>query len=336
MDSFTRVIAVSRDGTDDSPIAEAARILLSGGLVAFATETVYGLGADATNVDALARIFAVKGRSSRNPLIVHASDLAMARTCVAGWSEVADELVQAYWPGPLTLVMPRSSLIPDLVTAGRETVGVRIPALRSTRTLIARVRRPLAAPSANLSNRLSPTTAEHVVRDLGGRIELILDSGPTRLGLESTVVDLTGDVPLILRPGPITRRELRRVLGGMPVDECTGGEGEDAPMRSPGQLPVHYAPRTPAIRVQPEDLIHFEPAGPWALLTFDRFQPPAFPRPAASVSFLFPDEAAESLYRLLHDWDEKGFSHIVVVLPPDHPEWRAVRDRLIRATAAET
>ncbi len=334
MDSPTRVLDLTQGEAADAPIAEAARVLLAGGLVAFATETVYGLGADATNVAALARIFAAKGRPSVNPLILHASDLAMARSCVSKWSELADELAQAFWPGPLTLVLPRSPIVPDLVTAGRETVGVRIPALRSTRALIARVGRPLAAPSANLSNRLSPTTAAHVLRDLGGRIDMILDSGPTRVGLESTVLDLTGDAPQILRPGPLSRRELMRVLGGMYVGEATDAVAvaETSALASPGQFPVHYSPRTRTIRIEPERLGDHQPAGPWALLSFAKFRPPPSPRPANSASFRTPEEAAEGLYRLLHDWDEEGFARIVVVLPPDHPDWRAVRDRLIRAT----
>lgn len=334
MDSPTRVLDLTRDAADDSPIAEAARVLLAGGLVAFATETVYGLGADATNVEALDRIFAAKGRPAANPLIVHASDLVMAKSCVSDWSELADELAQSFWPGPLTLVLPRSSIIPNVVTAGRETVGVRIPALRSTRALIARVGRPLAAPSANLANRLSPTTADHVLRDLGGRIDMILDSGPTRVGLESTVLDLTGEAPRILRPGPISRRELMRALGGMIVGEATGIVAESTSSISPGQFPVHYAPRTKAIRIEPERLADHEPAGPWALLSFAKFQSPPSPRPSKADSFRTPEEAAEGLYRLLHDWDQQGFSQIVVILPPDHPDWRAVRDRLIRATTA--
>ena len=334
MNSPTRVLDLTRDGADEAPIAAAAQVLLAGGLVAFATETVYGLGADATNVDALARIFAAKGRPSVNPLILHASDLAMAKSCVSEWSELADELAQSFWPGPLTLVLPRSPIVPDLVTAGRSTVGVRIPALRSTRALIARVGRPLAAPSANLSNRLSPTTAAHVLRDLGGRIDLILDSGPTSVGLESTVLDLTGDAPRILRPGPISRRELMHALGGLFVGEATGVIAESTSAISPGQFPIHYAPRTTTIRVEPERLADYEPAGPWALLTFAKYLPPGSPRPAKAASFRTPEEAAEGLYRLLHDWDDEGFSQIVVVLPPDHPDWSAVRDRLIRATTS--
>jgi L-threonylcarbamoyladenylate synthase len=331
----TRVLAIDRDKPDDAAIAEAARILLDGGLVAFATETVYGLGADATNPAAIARIFEAKGRPSTNPLIVHASDLTMARSCVAEWSELADELTQRFWPGPLTLVLPRSAIIPDLVTAGLETVGVRIPALRSTRSLIARVGRPLAAPSANLANRLSPTTAAHVLRDLEGRIDLILDDGPTSIGLESTVLDLTGHALRILRPGPITRRELQHALGGMHIVEATGESAGASAATSPGQFPVHYAPRTKMIRIEPDRLGDLETAGPSALLFFANFQPPPAPRFSTSASYRTPDEAAEGLYRLLHEWDGEGFSQIVVVLPPDLPEWRAVRDRLMRATVAE-
>ncbi len=175
-------------------------MLRRGGLVAFATETVYGLGADATDPAAVTGIFEAKGRPAVNPLIVHADGLEMARSCVASWPEEARILAEACWPGPLTLVLPRSARIPNVVTAGRETVGIRVPDTRVARLLIARTGRPVAAPSANRSTGISPTLARHVLKDLDGRIDLILDSGPTALGLESTVVDLSRDSPRLLRP----------------------------------------------------------------------------------------------------------------------------------------
>ena len=325
----TRFLALDRDDPDPSVIAEGAAVLRAGGLVAFATETVYGLGADATNPEAVAQIFVAKGRPSHNPLIVHASDMAMARSCVKSWNEAADELAQRFWPGPLTLVLPRSLLIPDGVTAGMETVGVRIPALRVARGLIALAGVPVAAPSANRSNRVSPTTAEHVRDGLDGRIDLILDSGPCRVGLESTVLDLSGDSPRVLRPGPITKREIERTLGFVRVEE---GSEEGAKIASPGLQPVHYAPITKAVRIEPHHLEGMEFSGPTALLSFAKFTLPESPRFQRHASFRTPEEAAANLYRLLHEWDAEGFSQIVVVPPPDIPEWRAVRDRLIRAT----
>ncbi|MDB5349264.1 MAG: Sua5/YciO/YrdC/YwlC family protein [Planctomycetota bacterium] len=331
MDAHTRTLTLDGGEADAAAIDEAAQILRSGGLVAFATETVYGLGADATSPEAVAKIFVAKGRPSYNPLIVHAADIAMARSCVASWPEAANDLAQVFWPGPLTFVLPRSEIIHDLVTAGRGTVGVRIPALRVARSLISRVGRPLAAPSANRSNRISPTTAEHVRKDLDGRIDLILDSGPARVGLESTVLDLSGELPRILRPGPVTVREIRRVLGGIEILEPSSLDNPDRPS-SPGQLPVHYAPRTKAIRVDGERLAEMEFPGPSALLSFERFTPPASPVFQRQANFRTPEEAASGLYGLLHEWDEEGFHQIVVVLPPDRPEWMAVRDRLVRAT----
>ena len=200
----TRVIPVDPDEPDAGALAEAADILRGGGLVAFATETVYGLGADATNPEAVARIFEAKGRPSFNPLIVHADSTAMARRLVAGWPDEAEVLARCFWPGPLTLVLPRSGIIPDVVTAGRETVGVRVPRPEVARRLIAAAVCPVAAPSANRSTGISPTLASHVLRDLDGKVDLILDSGQTAVGLESTVVDLTLRQPRVLRPGPVT------------------------------------------------------------------------------------------------------------------------------------
>ena len=329
----TRTLTIDRDQGDDSALAEAARVLLGGGLVAIPTETVYGLAAVATDPEAVAKIFAAKGRPSTNPLIAHASDLAMARSCVADWPLIADELAQWFWPGPLTIVLPRSAIIPDIVTGGGGTVGVRVPAVRSTRALIAHVGKPLAAPSANRSNRLSPTTAEHVLRDLDGRIDLILDGGPSRVGLESTVLDLSGGALRILRPGPITARDIERVLVGLTVEESAG---EDLPglAASPGRSPIHYAPMTKAVRVDLESLGSATDPENSALLTFGHECTPDSSRFRVNANLRTPDEAAESLYRLLHDWDDLALSRIVIVLPPDDVEWFAIRDRLIRATSS--
>ena len=329
MDAITRMVALDRDRPDPNLIDEAASILRDGGLVAFATETVYGLGADATNPSAVAKIFEAKGRPSHNPLIVHACDMIMVRSCVAEWPDAADELAQRFWPGPLTLVLPRSSLIPDLVTAGRETVGVRVPALRVARSLISRAGVPVAAPSANRSNQISPTTAQHVLKDLDGRIAMILDSGACRVGLESTVLDLSTGQPKILRPGPITSREIERALGLVKLQPHDGNAENPS---SPGQQLVHYAPRTKAFRVEGHRLGGMTFAGPSALLTFGKYVPPESPSFQRHQAFRTPDEAAANLYRLLHEWDAEGFSQIVIVPPPDKPDWDAVRDRVNRAT----
>jgi L-threonylcarbamoyladenylate synthase len=318
----TRVLTVDPDAPDPSALDQAARVLAGGGLVAFATETVYGLGAIATEATAVARIFAAKGRPAMNPLIVHVADIGQARECVADWPADAEVLASRFWPGPLTLVLPRSSRIPDIVTAGKPTVGVRCPAGAVARGIIARCGYPIAAPSANRSNRLSPTRAEHVAADLAGRIELIIDSGPTTVGLESTVLDLTSDPPRMLRPGPIAASALEDALGGRPIARPDAGTSADQPT-SPGQLAVHYSPRTPAFRV--DSLDELGDAPDLAGATVVTFGPGA-------PGLESPEVAARNLYSVLHDCDGRGAPAIVVVMPPDRPEWLAIRDRLLRAT----
>ncbi len=211
MATLTRTLVVDPNEPDPAAIDEAARVLREGGLVAFATETVYGLGADATNPAAVARIFEAKGRPAYNPLIVHVDGVEMARACLTEFTSSDESIVSQWWPGPVTFVYYRSALIPDIVTAGSPTVGVRAPKPAVARELIRALGRPIAAPSANRSTGISPTRAEHVLKDLDGRIDLVLDSGPTEVGLESTVVDMTRWYPRILRPGPVTVEQLARV-----------------------------------------------------------------------------------------------------------------------------
>lgn len=335
MSDTTRIRWIDRDDAESAVIDEAAEILRSGGLVAFATETVYGLGADATNPEAVARIFAAKGRPSTNPLIVHAADSAMARVHTADWPEHAEMLAEQFWPGPLTLVLPRASDIPDIVTAGRDTVAIRVPEPPVVRALIARVGVPIAAPSANRSMGLSPTTAKHVADDLGDRVDLILDSGPTTIGLESTVLDLTTREPRILRPGPITAGELQHVLGGLRVREVVGDSAatDDRPLPSPGMMAVHYAPRTPAYRLEDATrLPEIEWSEGMALVVVGEHDTAGLPSWLSTFVLEDPVAAARGLYATLHECDRLGLSRILVVLPPDRPEWRAIRDRLQRAT----
>ena len=225
-------------------LARAGKLIREGHLVAFPTETVYGLGANALDPEAVLRIFAAKGRPADNPLIVHISALEQLRPLIACEpGERARALIDAYWPGPMTLIFPKSEAVPDAVTAGLDTVAVRFPAHPAARALIDAARRPIAAPSANRSGRPSPTTAAHVYEDMRGRIPLILDGGPCEVGLESTVVDMTGGAPRILRPGGVTREMLAAVAGSAGVDDAVMrplAEGEKP--RSPGMKYRHYAP----------------------------------------------------------------------------------------------
>lgn len=336
----TRVIQVDPEQPSAASLADAATVLAQGGLVAFATETVYGLGAIATDAAAVARIFDAKGRPSFNPLIVHMDGIDQARQCTTAWPEIAQRLAGRFWPGPLTLVLPRSALVPLIVTGGRETVAMRVPATQVARGLIALVGQPLAAPSANRSNRLSPTRAEHVLADLDGRIELILDSGPTAIGLESTVLDLTRSPLRILRPGPIGPEEIEQCLGG--IDQVADTREDVA--RPPGELPaspgmlnVHYAPRTPALRVDSvEDLAKISwPKNP-ALLVLGPTALPDLPASLHLVELADPKAAGQRLYSVLHQCDALNVDVIVIVMPPDQPEWRTIRNRLVRAARPVT
>ena len=332
----TRVIAVDPDRPDPRAIAEAAQILRAGGLVAFATETVYGLGADATNPEAVARIFEAKGRPPANPLIVHVESKDAARACVADWPDRAEVLAERFWPGPLTLVLPRSAIIPDIVTGGGETVGVRVPRPAVARRIILEAGCPVAAPSANRSNRISPTEAKHVLKDLDGRADLILDSGPTTVGIESTVLGIWNDHPRILRPGDVTREQINEALGVRVWDPAAQVDPIE-PARSPGQMAVHYAPRTPAYRLD-RDRMPTEPIiGKYFTLMFGDCPSMwlnVFPADRALVGYgkLGTADAARSLYSSLHRLDERGLDFLLIVPPPDEPQWQAIRDRIWRAT----
>ncbi|CAA7599744.1 DHBP synthase RibB-like alpha/beta domain protein [Acididesulfobacillus acetoxydans] len=235
----TKRIYISTSQPGREALAEAARILRDGGLVAFPTETVYGLGANAVDAAACAQIFRVKGRPQDNPLIVHVSGKAEALPLIREWSEAAELCARKFWPGPLTLVLPKSSVIPDEVTAGLDTVAIRVPSHPVALALIEETGLPVAAPSANLSGRPSPTSGAHVWQDLRGAVPLILDAGSTQVGLESTVLDLSAGIPTILRPGGVTREQLERLLGQVSVDKPSS----DRPPKAPGMKYRHYAPK---------------------------------------------------------------------------------------------
>jgi L-threonylcarbamoyladenylate synthase len=330
----TRVIKVDADQPEPRALDEAAAVIARGGLVAFATETVYGLGALATDAAAVSRIFAAKGRPSFNPLIVHVVGVDQARKVTATWTDVAERLATAFWPGPLALVLARSSIVPPIVTGGRETVAVRLPAPAVARGLIEHVGSPLAAPSANRSNRVSPTCAEHVLADLDGLIELVLDSGPTSLGLESTVVDLTTSPIRILRPGPVGPDKIDACLVGIERVEQASQNATEAPVAaSPGMQPLHYSPWTPAWRAETVyEVTSIDLSVPTAIIVVGNHHLGVLPASLHRIDLPDPVFAARVLYAVLHQLDGMGLNQIVVLMPPDEPRWTAVRDRLTRAT----
>lgn len=314
--------------TPATPVAvdEAARLLRAGGLVALPTETVYGLAADATNGAAVARIYAAKGRPSFNPLIAHVADIAAAER-LARFAPDAATLARAFWPGPLTLVLPKAgtSGVSDLATAGLDSIALRIPDHPVARALLEAFGAPLVAPSANRSGHVSPTTAAHVLADLEGRVDLILDAGPTRVGVESTIVACL-DEPVLLRPGGISRAEIERVLGKPLADAAP--VAADAPP-APGLLASHYAPHAPLTL----DIRDWSPDD--AVLAFGPL--PANAPPAAMLLNLSPSgdlvEAAASLFSHLRQLDASGAPRIVAMPVPDGGLGEAINDRLRRAAA---
>jgi L-threonylcarbamoyladenylate synthase len=310
-------------------VEAAAALLRSGGLVAFPTETVYGLGADALNPEAVSRVFEAKERPLFDPLIVHISERSQVSEVAASIPQTAWKLMDRFWPGPLTLLMPKKDSVPDLVTAGLDSVGIRIPDHPFARLLIALADCPVAAPSANLFGRVSPTTAQHVAEQLGDRIDLILDGGPCRVGVESTVLDLLTKPPTIRRPGGATAEDISAVIGEVQFrDRALSGAAAPAP----GMLDQHYAPHTP-VRICEADQ-HTVPAGRVGLLTL---QPVAEPGRFAAVEVLSSTgslvEAAARLYAALRLLDRLDLDVILASRFPEHGLGRAINDRLRRAAA---
>lgn len=317
------------------PARPDAEVLRGGGLVAFPTETVYGLGAHALDPEAVARIFAAKGRPGYNPLIVHTADADGARRLASAWPDAAEALAAAFWPGPLTLVVPRAANIPDSVTAGLDTVALRVPAHPVAHALLGAADLPVAAPSANRSTQVSPTTARHVARSLGDRVDLILDGGPCAVGIESTVLSVAGEVPTILRPGVISLDHLRAVVGEVAL--ASADPQGKAARPSPGMMDRHYAPRA-AVRLLPAE--GREEAIDRAAREVDAgrrvggllLRPAGDPRIDPVV--LLPEDAvayASRLYASLHELDDAGCDLILVDPVPDTPAWAGIRDRLRRA-----
>jgi len=341
----TEILAAHTAESSAVAVDRACALLRAGEIVALPTETVYGLAANARDTQAVARLFAAKGRPAHNPIIVHVANVAMARRCVASWPRAAQRLARAFWPGPLTLVLPKARTIPDIVTGGGVTVGVRCPRHTLIRSVILKCGFPLAAPSANRSTALSPTRAEHVLASLGGRIPLIVDGGPAQVGIESTVVDLTVQPPRVLRSGMIHRDALMAVLGiagaEIRVDQTEGGEPvARAPRRSPGQLARHYAPRTPLAVLEwndEADLRRQVRRLGWAWRAVQILAHTNIPGRAGwggvGVIPRHPEGCAQALYTELHRCDQQGGAGIVIEAVPNDPPWEGIADRLRRASA---
>jgi len=329
-------ILVDPQAPDPAAVARAAALLRAGELVAFPTETVYGLGAHALDPAAVRRIFEAKGRPSYNPLIVHVADADAARALVTAWPEAAARAAAHFWPGPLTLVLPKRPEVPDEVTAGLPSVALRVPAHPVALALLREARIPIAAPSANRFTALSPTRASHVERALGDRVALILDGGPTSVGIESTVVDLRGARPVLLRPGVLDEQALAAVLGPLVLPPTSAAPTDSRP--SPGMLDRHYAPRATMLLAEPgdaaamarvRDRVH-EARARGARTGLIRHSALAI---GADVVVELPAEPAgyaRRLYAALHELDDAGCELVVVESVPDEPSWAGVRDRLRR------
>lgn len=338
--AVTRVLAPSDEAYDD-----AVGVLRAGGLVAVPTETVYGLGADAANDVAVGRVFAAKDRPADHPLIVHVADAATARSWAGAWPPAAAALADAFWPGPLTLIVPRAAHVGDAVTGGRPTVGLRVPDSPVTLELLRRFGGGIAAPSANRFGRVSPTTAAHVAADLGGDVDLVLDGGPCGVGVESTIVEVlpVGDGETarltLLRAGAITAEDVTAVTG-LPVDTTPTG-----PSRAPGMLPSHYAPRARVLVAEPADVraalaAELAAGHRVALLGVGAHAADGGPAGGASVvpdpvvvlgPVGDPRDYARRLYQCLRDADAAGADVVVAVPPEPVGIGLAVRDRLARA-----
>ena len=306
-------------------VRRAAEILKRGGLVAFPTETVYGFGADASSKDAVTRLYAAKRRPLDHPVIVHFADADLAFSWARDVPQAARKLAAKFWPGPLTLILKKSVKTGDFVTGGQDSVGVRVPSHPVAQELLRAFGGGIAAPSANRFGQISPTTAAHVREDLGKDVELVLDGGPSEVGIESTIVDLSSGDPVVLRPGRISAAQLEAVLGSPVL-----ARQSDSP-RHAGGLERHYAPRTPA-RLVPTHELDKEIAR-----LKDKIAVLAFSRPDERVDYWLrmprePQAYAQKLYAALRELDSARCEMILIEAPPEAPEWAGVRDRLERAT----
>jgi len=337
----TTLLLANTPASFKEAVDRAAALLRDGQVVALPTETVYGLAANALNAEAVGRVFEVKGRPAHNPVIVHVGGIEMARQCVSSWPEIADRLAASFWPGPLTLVLPRAREIPDIVTAGGSTVGVRWPIHPLVQEVIRSCGFPLAMPSANPASEISPTVATHVWRVLSGKIPLIVDGGPAQVGIESTVVDLSRQPGRVLRPGMITLESLRKAVaneqGGWTIEE-ERLPGEQ--LRSPGQLAKHYSPKARLVVWDWRDEADLR--SQISILNFDSTRTHVIVRRRIPSSKGFarviqipddPEGFARALYAELHRCDEEGADLIVVERLPANEPWHAIADRLHRAAS---
>ena len=315
-------------------VKRAVEMLRAGEVVALPTETVYGLAANALDAAAVAKIYSIKGRPSHNPIIVHVSDLLMAQRCVERWPDSAEKLAKSFWPGPLTMVLPRAKDIPDNVTAGGETVGVRWPSHPFIQAVIRECGFPLAAPSANLSNAISPTSAAHVAKQLDGKVRVIVDGDAAQVGIESTVIDLASPQPRVLRPGMIHQESLFAVMGNI---QHSTFNIQHSILRSPGLLRKHYSPKAKLLVMDWKSDADLKSrtthhASRTHIIAHTRIpSTDGF----GSVRVLPRDAAAfaRSIYAELHRCDEAGAEIIIVEALPPQMEWRGVADRLMRAAA---
>lgn len=339
------ILTLDPDNPDPVVVEHAAALLRRGGLVAFPTETVYGLGANALDPDAVVAIYTAKGRPAWNPVIAHVPDVVAARALTRHWPPAADRLATAFWPGPLTIVLPKAPQVPDVATAGLDAVAIRIPAHPVALALLRAAGVPIAAPSANRFTQVSPTTAQHVQASLGDRVGLILDGGPSSVGIESTVVDLSGPDAVILRPGMISASDLERALrgSGVSVRTATATVSHDAPaataaaQRSPGMADRHYAPRADVWLFDTEQQPEIETAlverreGTGTVTALLRATTLSVPDGTIVRMPDDPASYARALYAALHAADAGGASLIVIERPPEEDRWAGLRDRLTRA-----
>lgn len=324
---------------DDAAVEHAAQIIRAGGLVAFPTETVYGLGGNALEVAAVMKIFTAKERPAWDPLIVHLGSREMLEPVIAKPTAQFDRLFAGFMPGPLTVVLLKNALVPDVVTAGRKTVAVRFPAHPVAQRLIAASALPLAAPSANRFQRVSPTTADHVLADLDGRIDAILDGGPCPIGVESTVLDLTGQVPLILRQGAVTPEQLRQVLGEVALADPDGFSYPHDGLPSPGMMSRHYAPRAKLLLTEGREKALAEKAREISKQKLGVLLPSGWNISAATTfdwgRWRDWTALASRLYAGLRWLDEQNLDVIIAPLPPEEGLGGAIRERLLKASGRE-